>query len=455
MAEKIERPIKKILIANRGEIALRVIRTCKEMGIKTVAIYSTADENAKHVLLADESVCIGPPASTESYLNIPAIISVLEITDADAVHPGYGFLSERADFAEKVISSGFIFIGPKPENIRLLGDKISSKKAMKDLGVPVVPGSDGPLSMDDKANLEVAKKIGFPVMIKASGGGGGRGMRAVHNEAAFLNSLSMTRKEAKAAFGNDTIYLEKFLEHPRHIEFQVLADEQGNAIHLGARDCSVQRRHQKIIEEGLPFGISQKEIDRMGEKCARACRKLGYRGVGTFEFLYEKGEFYFIEINTRLQVEHPVTEFITGVDLVNAQIRVAMGEKLWLAQDDIEFKGHALECRINAEDPENFTPCPGLIKNCHFPGGLGVRVDSHLYSGYTVPAQYDSLLGKLITYGVDRKTAIARMKMALEETVIEGIKTNIPLLLKIMDSTKFQAGGVDIHYLENKLKKKT
>ena len=454
MAEKQPlKPIKKIVIANRGEIALRVLRACKEMGIKTVAIYSTADRDLKHVLLADEAVCIGPPASSESYLDIPRIISVLEVTDADAVHPGYGFLSERADFAEQVESSGFIFIGPKAESIRLLGDKISAKKAMKTAGVPTVPGSDGPLRNDDKANLATAKKIGFPVMVKASGGGGGRGMRVVHNEAAFLNAVAMTRKEAKAAFGNDTIYLEKFLENPRHIEFQILADEHGNVIHLGERDCSVQRRHQKIIEESPAVGISEKERKAMGEKCVKACKKLGYRGAGTFEFLYENGEFYFIEMNTRLQVEHPVTEFVTNFDLVKAQIRIAMGEKLWVEQSDIKWSGHAIECRINAEDPENFTPCPGLVKQFHAPGGIGIRLDSHLYNNYRVPAQYDSLIAKLIAYGDTRESAIARMKTALEEMIVDGIKTNIPLHRRIMDSTRFQEGGVSIHYLEDKLQK--
>jgi acetyl-CoA carboxylase biotin carboxylase subunit len=455
MAEKHPalKPIKKIVIANRGEIALRVLRACKEMGIKTVAIYSTADRDLKHVLLADEAVCIGPPASSESYLDIPRIISVLEVTDADAVHPGYGFLSERADFAEQVESSGFIFIGPKAESIRLLGDKISAKKAMKAAGVPTVPGSDGPLGTDDKASLATAKKIGFPIMVKASGGGGGRGMRVVHNEAAFLNAVAMTRKEAKAAFGNDTIYLEKFLENPRHIEFQILADEHGNVIHLGERDCSVQRRHQKIIEESPAVGITEKERKTMGEKCVKACKKLGYRGAGTFEFLYENGEFYFIEMNTRLQVEHPVTEFVTNFDLVKAQIRIAMGEKLWVEQSDIKWNGHAVECRINAEDPENFTPCPGLVKQFHAPGGIGIRLDSHLYNNYKVPAQYDSLIAKLIAYGDTRESAIARMKTALDEMIVDGIKTNIPLHRRIMDSTRFQKGGVSIHYLEAKLQK--
>ena len=450
--QKSKKTIKKVVIANRGEIALRVLRACKEMGLKTVAVYSTADRDLKHVLLADEAVCIGPAASIDSYLNIPAIISVLEITDADAVHPGYGFLSERADFAEQVESSGFIFIGPKPETIQLLGDKISAKKAMQAAGVPIVPGSDGPIGMDDKENLKLAKTVGYPVMIKASGGGGGRGMRVVHNEAALLNAISMTRKEAKAAFGNDTIYMEKFLENPRHIEFQILADEYGNVIHLGERDCSIQRRHQKIIEEAPAVGITDKQRKAIGEKCVKACKKLGYRGAGTFEFLYQDGEFYFIEINTRLQVEHPVTEFITGLDLVKAQIQIAMGEKLKIEQDDVKFRGHAIECRINAEDPQNFTPCPGVIKDYHAPGGLGVRVDSHIYAGYKVPPQYDSMIGKIITHAEDREHAIARMRTALDETIITGIKTNIPLHKKILDAGKFQIGGVSIHYLEKKLK---
>jgi acetyl-CoA carboxylase biotin carboxylase subunit len=450
--QKTKKTIKKVVIANRGEIALRVLRACKEMGLKTVAVYSTADRDLKHVLLADEAVCIGPAASTDSYLNIPALISVLEITDADAVHPGYGFLSERADFAEQVESSGFIFIGPKPETIQLLGDKISAKKAMQAAGVPIVPGSDGPIGLDDKENLKLAKSVGYPVMIKASGGGGGRGMRVVHNEAALLNAISMTRKEAKAAFGNDTIYMEKFLDNPRHIEFQILADEHGNVIHLGERDCSIQRRHQKIIEEAPAVGITDKQRKRIGEKCVKACKQLGYRGAGTFEFLYQDGEFYFIEINTRLQVEHPVTEFITGIDLVKAQIKIAMGEKLDLEQDDVKIKGHAIECRINAEDPQNFTPCPGVIKDYHAPGGLGVRVDSHIYAGYKVPPQYDSMIGKIITHAENRDYALARMRTALDETIITGIKTNIPLHKKILDAGKFQLGGVSIHYLEKKLK---
>jgi acetyl-CoA carboxylase biotin carboxylase subunit len=449
--QKEKNKIKKIVIANRGEIALRILRACKEMGIKTVAVYSTADKDLKHVYLADEAVCIGPGAASESYLNIPTIISVLEITDADAVHPGYGFLSERADFAEQVESSGFIFIGPKSETIALLGDKISAKKAMAKAGVPTVPGSDGPVGNDDGVNIKLAQKVGYPIMIKASGGGGGRGMRVVHNEAALLNAIAMTRKEAKAAFGNDTIYMEKFLETPRHIEFQILADEHGNVVHLGERDCSVQRRHQKVIEEAPAIGISEKQRKRIGEKCVKACKEVGYRGAGTFEFLYQDGEFYFIEINTRLQVEHPVTEFITGIDIVKEQIKIARGEKLSFDQDDIKFRGHAIECRINAEDPQNFTPCPGLITQYHAPGGIGIRVDSHIYSGYKVPPQYDSMIGKLIAYAEDRHFALMRMRTALDEMVIEGIKTNIPLHKRILDSTKFQQGGVNIHYLEKKL----
>lgn len=448
-----KKTIKKIVIANRGEIALRVLRACKEMGIKTVAVYSTADRDLKHVLLADEAVCIGPAAVHESYLDIPSIISVLEVTDADAVHPGYGFLSERADFAEQVESSGFIFIGPKPESISILGDKLSAKKAMQDAGVPTVPGSDQPLGTDDKENLKLAKQVGYPVMIKASGGGGGRGMRVVHNEAALLNAISMTRKEAKTAFGDDTIYMEKFLENPRHIEIQILADEHGNVVHLGERDCSVQRRHQKVIEEAPAIGISDKQRKRIGEKCIKACKQIGYRGAGTFEFLYEDGEFYFIEMNTRLQVEHPVTEAITGIDLVKEQIRIAMGEKLPFEQSDIKFEGHAIECRLNAEDPQNFTPCPGVIKQFHCPGGPGVRVDSHIYSGYKVPPQYDSMIGKLITHAQDRHFALKRMDNALDEIVIDGIKSNIPLHKKIIDSTEFQEGGVSIHYLEKKMAK--
>lgn len=448
-----QKSIKKIVIANRGEIALRVLRACKELGIKTVALYSTADRELKHVLLADEAVCVGPAAAADSYLNIPRIISALEVTDADAVHPGYGFLSERADFAEQVENSGFIFIGPRPESITALGDKLSAKKIMEKAGVPTVPGSDKALDDNDKDNLALAKTVGYPVMIKASGGGGGRGMRVVHNEAALLNAISMTRKEAKAAFGDDRIYMEKFLENPRHIEIQVLADEHGNVIHLGERDCSVQRRHQKVIEEAPAVGITAKQRKKIGEKCVKACQHMGYRGAGTFEFLYENGEFYFIEMNTRLQVEHPVTEMITGIDLVKEQINIAMGTPLPFKQEDITFTGHAIECRLNAEDPENFTPCPGTIKDFHAPGGPGVRVDSHIYSGYKVPPQYDSMIGKLICHAKDRHFALARMKNAIDEIVIDGIKTNVPLHKRIMDSGKFQQGGVSIHYLEQKMAK--
>lgn len=449
MAKINKKAIKKIVIANRGEIALRILRACREMDIKTVAVYSIADKDLKHVLLADEAVCIGPAAASNSYLNIPTIISVLEITDADAVHPGYGFLSERADFAEQVESSGFIFIGPKAESIALLGDKISAKKAMEKAGMLTVPGSDGAVEKDDKKNLALAKTIGYPIMLKAAGGGGGRGMRVVHNEAALLNAISMTRKEAKNAFGNDTIYMEKFLDNPRHIEFQVLADEYGNAVHLGERDCSVQRRHQKIIEEAPAMGITDKQRKRIGEKCIKACKQLGYRGAGTFEFLYQDGEFYFIEMNTRLQVEHPVTEFITGIDIVKEQIRIAMGKKLGFEQGNIVCKGHAIECRINAEDPQNFTPSPGTITKYHAPGGIGVRIDTHIYDDYKVPPQYDSMIGKLITYAENRHFAMARMHNALDEIIIEGIRTNIPLHKKILDTVAFQAGGVNIHYLES------
>jgi len=453
MAKTGKKTIKKIVIANRGEIALRVLRACKEMGIKTVAIYSAIDKDLKHVLLADEAVCIGPAAASESYLNIPTIISVLEITDANAVHPGYGFLSERADFAEQVESSGFIFIGPRADSIDLLGDKISAKEAMDKAGVPTVPGSEGQIGTDDQVNLKLARQVGYPVMIKASGGGGGRGMRVVHNEAALLNAISMTRKEAKAAFGNDVLYMEKFLDNPRHIEFQILADEYGNVVHLGERDCSVQRRHQKVIEEAPAIGISEKQRKRIGEKCVKACKQLKYRGAGTFEFLYQDNEFYFIEMNTRLQVEHPVTEAITGIDLVKEQIRIAMGEKLSFDQSDIEFKGHAIECRINAEDPENFTPCPGTITNYHAPGGFGIRIDTHIYSNYKVPPQYDSMIGKLIAHAENREFSLARMRNALDEIIVDGIKTNIPLHKKILDAGKFQTGGVNIHYLERKLNK--
>ncbi len=441
----------KIVIANRGEIALRILRACREMGIKTVAVHSSADRDLKHVRLADESVCIGPASSALSYLNIPALISAAEVTDAIAIHPGYGFLSENADFAERVEESGFVFIGPKPETIRLMGDKISAIEAMKASGVPCVPGSDGPIDEDDDKTLALAEKIGYPVIIKAAGGGGGRGMRVVHSEAALLNAIAMTKVEAGNAFGNSTVYMEKYLENPRHIEFQMLADTHGNAIYLGERDCSMQRRHQKVIEEAPAPGITHEQRSRMGEVCAEACRRIGYRGVGTFEFLYENGEFYFIEMNTRLQVEHPVTEMVTGVDLVKEQIRIAAGEKLSYKQSDIKINGHAIECRINAEDPDTFMPCPGTIGVYHSPGGPGVRVDSHIYSGYTVPPYYDSMIGKLIAHGDTRASALARMGTALDELIIEGIKTNTPLHRRMVRDAAFIAGGTSIHYLEKKL----
>ncbi|MDH5300159.1 MAG: acetyl-CoA carboxylase biotin carboxylase subunit [Gammaproteobacteria bacterium] len=443
--------INKIVIANRGEIALRVLRACREMGIKTVAVHSEADRELKHVRLADESVCIGPAPSSESYLNVPALISAAEVTDAEAIHPGYGFLSENADFAERVESSGFIFIGPRPETIRLMGDKVSAINAMKKSGVPCVPGSGGPLGDDPDENIRIARDIGYPVIIKAAGGGGGRGMRVVRSEAALLNAISLTKTEARTAFGNDMVYMEKFLENPRHVEIQVLADTHGNAIHLGERDCSMQRRHQKVVEEAPAPGITAEVRARIGERCAEACRKIGYRGAGTFEFLYENGEFYFIEMNTRLQVEHPVTELITGVDLVKEQIRIASGEKLSYTQDQIKPRGHAIECRINAEDARTFMPSPGRITQYHAPGGPGIRVDSHIYNGYMVPPYYDSMIGKLIAYGDTREIAVARMRTALSEIVIEGIKTNIALHEDIMRDLGFQAGGTNIHYLEKKL----
>ena len=443
--------IEKIVIANRGEIALRILRACRALGIKTVALHSEADREAKYVRLADESVCIGPNAAKDSYLNIPAVISAAEVTDAQAIHPGYGFLSENADFAERVEQSGFIFIGPRAETIRLMGDKISAIEAMRKAGVPTVPGSDGPVGEDDRDNLRLAEKIGYPVIIKASGGGGGRGMRVVHTEAALKNAISLTRTEAKTAFNNDIVYMEKYLENPRHIEFQVLADEHGNAVHLGERDCSMQRRHQKVVEEAPAPGLPEKLRIKIGERCAEACRKIGYRGAGTFEFLYQDGEFYFIEMNTRLQVEHPVTEFITGVDLVREQIMIASGEKLSIRQKDIAWRGYAIECRINAEDPKTFMPSPGRITMYHPPGGPGIRVDTHVYSNYLVPPYYDSMVGKLIAFGDTREIAIARMRIALSEMVVDGIKTNIPLHVDIMNDAAFQAGGVNIHYLENKL----
>jgi acetyl-CoA carboxylase biotin carboxylase subunit len=441
----------KILIANRGEIALRIQRACRELGIKTVAVHSTADRGLKHVLLADESVCIGAAPSADSYLNMPSIIAAAEVTDSVGIHPGYGFLSENADFAERVDKSGFIFIGPPPEVIRLMGDKVSAIRAMREAGVPCVPGSDGPLGDDPAENLRLARDIGYPVIIKASGGGGGRGMRVVNTEASLNSAISLTRAEAQAAFGDSTVYMEKFLERPRHIEFQVIADAHGNAVHLFERDCSMQRRHQKVLEEAPAPGLSAEQRERMGQRCVQACLEIGYRNAGTFEFLYQDDEFYFIEMNTRLQVEHPVTEMITGVDLVKEQLRIAAGEKLSFTQQDLNLRGHAIECRINAEDPKTFVPSPGRVELWHPPGGPGVRVDSHLYSGYDVPPYYDSMVGKLITYGDDRDSAIARMRIALSEMVIEGIKTNIPLHQEICQLKMFRDGGTDIHYLEKRL----
>ena len=441
----------KILIANRGEIALRIQRACREMGIKTVVVHSEADSDAKYVRLADESVCIGPAAPQHSYLHMPAIIAAAEVTDAEAIHPGYGFLAENADFAERVERSGFVFIGPRAETIHTMGDKVSAKKAMIEAGVPVVPGSEGALPDDPEEILLTAQKVGFPVIIKAAGGGGGRGMRVVHTEAALLTAVQMTKAEASVAFGNPEVYMEKYLENPRHIEIQVLGDGNGEAIWLGERDCSMQRRHQKVIEEAPAPGIPRKLIEKIGERCVAACRRLRYRGAGTFEFLYENGEFYFIEMNTRLQVEHPVTELITGIDLVKQQLLVAAGEKLAIKQEDIIPHGHAIECRINAENPDTFAPSPGKITRYHAPGGLGIRVDSHIYADYTVPPYYDSMIGKLIVHAEDRATAINRMHGALSEMVIEGIKTNIPLQRRIMEDNAFQAGGADIHYLEKML----
>ena len=443
--------LEKIVIANRGEIALRILRACREMGIKTVAVHSTADNNLKHVLLADETVCIGPPQSVDSYLNMPAIISAAEVTDATGIHPGYGFLSENADFSERCESSGFTFIGPKADSIRLMGDKVSAIRAMKKAGVPCVPGSDGPLGDDPEENMRIAREIGYPIIIKATAGGGGRGMRVVHSEASLLGAITVTKAEARAGFGNDIVYMEKFLEKPRHIEFQVLADTHGNAIHLGERDCSMQRRHQKVIEEAPAPGITDEQRKRIGERCVNACKEIGYRSAGTFEFLYEDGEFYFIEMNTRLQVEHPVTEMITGIDIVREQLRIASGEKMMIRQEDVKILGHAIECRINAEDPKTFMPSPGLVTLWHSPGGPGIRMESHVYSGYKVPPYYDSMIGKLIAHGENRDAAFARMKNALSEIVIEGIKTNVPLHQEIFQHAAFQAGGTDIHYLEKRL----
>ena len=438
----------KILIANRGEIALRIQRACRLLGVKTVVVHSEADRDAKYVKLADESVCIGPAASKDSYLNVPAIISAAEVTDAEAIHPGYGFLSENADFSERVEQCGFVFIGPTAETIRLMGDKVSAKDAMKKAGVPSVPGSEGALPDDHKEIIRTAREIGYPVIIKAAGGGGGRGMRVVHTEAALINAVQMTKAEAGAAFGNPAVYMEKYLQNPRHIEIQILADKHKNAVYLGERDCSMQRRHQKVIEEAPAPGIPRKLIEKIGERCAAACKKIGYRGAGTFEFLYENGEFYFIEMNTRVQVEHPVTEYITGVDIVKTQIMVAAGMKLPFAQRDIQVRGHSIECRINAEDPFKFIPSPGRVTMWHAPGGPGVRVDSHIYTNYFVPSNYDSMIGKIIVHGDTRDQALARMRTALAETLVEGINTNIPLHRELMVDSKFMAGGTNIHYLE-------
>ena len=444
--------LEKVVIANRGEIALRILRACKELGIKTVAVHSTVDHNLMHVRFADESVCIGPAPSPKSYLNIPAIISAAEVTDAVAIHPGYGFLAENADFAEQVEKSGFVFIGPTPDVIRLMGDKVSAIAAMKKAGVPTVPGSDGPITDDQAHTIKVARKIGYPVIIKAAAGGGGRGMRVVHSEAALLNAVYVTQAEAKAAFGDDTVYIEKFLENPRHVEIQILADGQGHAVALGDRDCSLQRRHQKVLEEAPAPGIPDKARAAVAKACVDACVSIGYRGAGTFEFLYEDERFYFIEMNTRVQVEHPVTEMVTGIDIIKQQLRIAAGEKLSFKQSDIKISGHAFECRINAEDPKTFVPCPGKVTHFHAPGGPGVRVDSHLYSGYTVPPNYDSMIAKIITYGDTREEALNRMRQALDELVVEGIRTNQDLQRQLVRDAGFRKGGVNIHYLEHKLK---
>ncbi|WP_286917180.1 acetyl-CoA carboxylase biotin carboxylase subunit [Pseudomonas sp. UBA6276] len=441
----------KVVIANRGEIALRILRACHTLGIRTVAVHSTVDRNLKHVAMADESVCIGPAPSSESYLNIPALIAAAEVTDAQAIHPGYGFLSENADFAERVEESGFIFIGPKADTIRLMGDKVSAKHAMIAAGVPTVPGSDGPLPEDEEEALRIGREVGYPVIIKAAGGGGGRGMRVVHKEEDLIASAKLTRTEAGAAFGNPMVYLEKFLTNPRHVEVQVLSDGQGQAIHLGDRDCSLQRRHQKVLEEAPAPGIDEAAREEVLARCVKACIEIGYRGAGTFEFLYENGRFYFIEMNTRVQVEHPVSEMVTGIDIVKEMLSIAAGNKLSFTQDDVVIRGHSLECRINAEDPKNFIPSPGTVKHFHAPGGNGVRVDSHLYSGYAVPPNYDSLIGKLITWGKDRDEALARMRNALDEIIVDGIKTNIPLHRDLVRDEGFCKGGINIHYLEHKL----
>jgi len=443
--------LEKIVIANRGEIALRILRACHSMGIKTVAVHSTVDRNLKHVAMADESVCIGPAPAAESYLNVPAIIAATEVTDAVAIHPGYGFLAENADFAERVEQSGFIFIGPRPETIRLMGDKVSAIKAMRDAGVPCVPGSDGPLPSDPAECAQIARRVGYPVIIKAAAGGGGRGMRVVNTEAHLHNALQLTRQEAAGAFGDATVYLEKYLENPRHVEIQVIADQHGNAVHLGERDCSTQRRHQKVIEEAPAPGISAEQRAEIGGVCVEACKRIGYRGAGTFEFLYDGGRFYFIEMNTRVQVEHPVTERITGVDIVREQILVAAGAPLSIRQEDVQIRGHAIECRINAEDPETFMPSPGLIEGFHAPGGPGIRCDTHVYDGYRVPPNYDSMIGKIIAHGQDRDMAIARMRVALDEMVLDGIRSNIPLHKWLLWDPGFLRGGFNIHYLEKRL----
>ena len=445
-------PFKKVLIANRGEIALRILRACHAMGIRTVAVHSTVDRNLKHVGMADESVCIGPAPAKHSYLNVPAIIAAMEVTDAEAVHPGYGFLAENADFAERVEESGFTFIGPRAETIRLMGDKVSAINAMHQAGVPCVPGSNGPLDDDERRSRRLADEIGYPVLIKAAAGGGGRGMRVVENPEDLIKSINLTRQEARSGFGDSTVYMEKFLTNPRHVEIQVLSDAHGNAIHLGERDCSMQRRHQKVIEEAPAPGITEEQRERIGRICTDACRRIGYLGAGTFEFLYEDGEFYFIEMNTRIQVEHPVTESVTGLDLIRAQILAAAGEPLPFSQDGVIIRGHAIECRINAEDPEKFIPRPGTIEAFHAPGGPGVRVDSHIYDGYKVPPNYDSMIGKLITYGETREAAIERMRVALDEVVLKGVVTNIPLHQRLMRDSGFRQGGANIHYLEKLLK---